>query len=247
MLPPGHLTRSKAFRRLSVIIFALVQPIAAYNGLMESAPLLLQKLAADARVKHYPRGQIMLYQGDMPQEIFILSEGVIKLHDIDSQGNEKILHLVKPYALVPFAFFSGPDHETKWFYTALTDCDVAVIPTDKLTSQLRTNPTLSVFLMNWFSLEVHELMVRLSSLGKTNAHDKVLAALKFLAVHHATPRRSGWLRVNFAVNHQLIADMTGVTRESTAMTMKELSEHKIVRNPRQTILEINLDRLLEDS
>jgi CRP/FNR family transcriptional regulator, anaerobic regulatory protein len=212
---------------------------------MEAAPLLFQQIIKGARVKHYPRGQIMLYQGDMPRDVLVLTTGVIKLHDIDGQGNEKILHLVKPCAVVPFAFFAGPASEIQWFYTALTDCDVAVVPAEKLHTQLRDNPAMLIYLMNWFSSEVHELLVRLSSLGKTSAHDKVVAALKFLGVHHATLRRSRWLRVNFAVNHQLIADMTGVTRESTAMTMKELSEHHLIRNPRQTILEINLDRLVE--
>jgi CRP-like cAMP-binding protein len=97
--------------------------------------------------------------------------------------------------------------------------------------------------MHWYSKEVHELLVRLSSLGKTNTREKIIASLKFLAKHHAKERTNGWYRVNFSVNHQLLADLTGVTRESSAMTMKDLSEKGVVRNPRQTVLEINLTEL----
>lgn len=213
---------------------------------MEQVPKVLQQIIQDIRVKHYPRGQIMLYQGDTPLDVFILKDGIIKIYDIDQQGNEKILHLMKPFALFPFAFFSGQHKdEIHWFYSALTDCDVCTIPVEILNNELSTSVELSNYLMHWFSQEVHEILVRLSSLGKTNAHDKVIAALKFLAIHHAIKRRSDWWRVTFAVNHQLIADMTGVTRESAAMIMRELSEDKTIRNPRQTILEIHLGTLLK--
>lgn len=212
---------------------------------MEQTAPLLTLATKGVRSKHIPRGQIIFYQGDAVQDAFILKRGAIKVYDIDEQGNEKILHILKPYAVLPFAFFSGRDQTTRWFYNALTDCDICVMPAEKLTDQMLKNSRLMLELVNWFSLEVHELFVRLNSLGKTNARDKVTAALKFLAARHATQRHSGWNRVNFAVNHQLIADMTGITRESAAIIMRDLQTEKIIRNPRQTILEINASKIRE--
>jgi len=209
----------------------------------DKIPPLIESLVDNVRSKHYPKGQIILYQGDTPTEVLVLRTGVIKLYDIDDQGNEKILHLVKPHAIVPFAFFSGGDRPIQWFYTALTDCDVCVLPLDEILDRLSHDAELTGYLMNWFSLEVHELLVRLSSLGKTNSHDKLKAALRFLGTFHSIRRRSGWRRVMFPVNHQLLADMTGITRESTAMAMKDFQQDGLVRNPRQTILEIDLDKL----
>ena len=70
----------------------------------KSLPPLLQKALGSARVKQVPGGQIVLYEGDLPQEVFILKSGIVKLHDIDDKGNEKLLHLVKSPAVIPFAF-----------------------------------------------------------------------------------------------------------------------------------------------
>ena len=210
---------------------------------MDTLPNPLATALHSSRVKHFPKGQIILYEGDAAPDVFILKDGAIKIHDIDEQGNEKVLHIIKPPAIVPFAFFSGDTEGTRWFYTALTDCDVFVLPEASLAENMRMNNSLAIYLMNWFSCEVHELLVRLSSLGKTNARDKMIAALRFLAVHHAIRRRSGWWRVVFPVSHQLLADMVGITRESAAMVMKELQDNRGIRNPRLTILEINLDRL----
>ena len=205
---------------------------------MERTPLLVAA-AKNLRRKRLPRGQTLLYQNDLMSNIFILTKGVIKIYDIDDDGNEKILHLLSAYGVLPFAFFSGKQQRIRWFYATLTDCEVCVVSQASLLELIQVNPALNIELMNWFSLEVHELLVRLSSLSKTNAQDKVMAALRYLAVCHVNPVRGDWLRVNFPVNHQLLADMTGLTRESTALIMSKLQKQGKVRSPRQLTLELS--------
>lgn len=209
----------------------------------DSIPFLLQHALHSARTRQVPSGQIILYEGDVPQEVFILKSGVVKLYDIDDQGSEKILHLVKPPAVIPFAFFSGMHDPLHWFYTTLTDCELYVLPVTELQEMTRSGSNLAEILTNHFSDDVHELLVRLNSLSKTNTQDKVMAVLRFLMVRHATERRASWWRVNFPVNHQLIADLCGITRESTSIVMKELLDKKLVRSPKLTMLEINKKRL----
>jgi CRP-like cAMP-binding protein len=210
---------------------------------MENFPPLLRPLVKDARRKAIPKDQIILYEGDVASDMMIIKSGIIKVHDIDEQGNEKILHLLKRPGIIPFAFFSGGEDPMRWFYTALTDCELYIVPRVKVLSDLRVDSALALHLMNWFSNEMHEILTRLSSLSKTNARDKLIAALKFLAVCHSVERNAGWWRVAFPVSHQVLADMVGITRESTALAMKELQGDGLVRNPRLTVLEINLSKL----
>lgn len=206
-------------------------------------PLILQQALRSARTREVPSGQIILYEGDTPQEVYILKSGIIKIYDIDDQGNEKILHLVKSPAVIPFAFFSELHDPLRWFYASLTDCEIYILTAKEFLAKVHKNGELSQLLTNNFSDDVHELLVRLTSLSKTNAQDKVVAVLWFLATHHANERRSGWWRVDFAVNHQLIADMCGITRESTSLVMKDLLDKKIIRAPKLATLEINTLRL----
>lgn len=218
---------------------------AAYNRAMPEIPQTLSDLLADARVKTFPKGQIIIYAGDQTAEVLILKSGIVKVHDIDESGNEKILHIVKPFAIIPFVFFSGSKGGTKWFYTAVTDTKMHVLPVSSLNEAILADPKLGMYLMHSFSQDMHELLVRLSSLGKTITRDKLTAALKFLAVCHATSDKAQWRQVSFPVSHQLLADMTGVTRESAAISMKELEDDNIVRYPKVTTLEINVDKLLK--
>lgn len=211
-----------------------------------TVPNSLAKLLKESRVKQFPKGQIIQYEGDEVRDVFVIKKGVIKVYDIDEQGNEKVLHIIKAPALFPFAFFTGVDSTTNWFYGALTDCDVYILDQKVLRKQIQTDSKLALTLTENFSEDVHELLVRLSSLGKTTKHDKLLVALRFLVVRHATQRPSGWWRVQFSINHQLLADLVGVTRESVAVVMKELQDKKIIRNPRVTTLEIDKEKLLKE-
>jgi CRP-like cAMP-binding protein len=167
----------------------------------------LRQLLADARVKRVPKAQILLYEGDVATDVFVVKEGIVKLHSIDSQGNEKILHLLSHMAVLPLAFFSGGNAATKWYYTTLTDCELYVVSKQSLEDIMERDWPTAKLLMNSFSEEVHELLVRLDSLGKTSIDTKLTITLRYLAVRHATDARKGWRRVDFPVNHQLLADM----------------------------------------
>ena len=210
---------------------------------MDTIPAPLAKALKDTRCKRVFKNQIMLYEGDITPDVMLIHSGIVKVHDIDEQGNEKILHLLQCPALFPFAFFTGGDVATRWYYTALTDCEIQVMPKQELRDLITSNPELAMYLMNWFSREMHEILTRLSSLSKTVVRDKLEAALKFLAARYSEERRGSWMRVTFPVSHQLLADMTGITRESATLTMKELQAEKVVRAPRATILEINQSKL----
>lgn len=210
---------------------------------MIKPPSSLAILLKSARSKQIPKGQILLYEGDIPHEVYILKSGFVKLYDIDENGNEKVLHIIKQGSIFPFIFFSDEGSGVHWFYGALTDCELYVFTAPEMQKSLLEDNNLSRYFTNIFSREVHELLVRLSSLGKTNTSYKLVAALKFLQKQHSRPFRGGWSRIEFPVNHQLLADMIGVSRESTSLAMKELQDKKVIRYSGQTILEVHKESL----
>jgi CRP-like cAMP-binding protein len=211
---------------------------------IRKAPTHLRKMLDAARVKHIPRSQIILYEGDQPSEVYVLKAGIVKLHSIDEAGNDKILHLLKEGNVLPLAFFSGPDVPCRWYYTALTDCDLYVFQRNELENVLFDDPDIGRYFTNTYSEEVHELLTRLDSLSKTDASMKLTALLRYLAVCHGVTGKGAWYKIPFTVNHQLLADMIGMSRESTSICMKDLTTRKIIRNPRVAQLEIHLDRLI---
>lgn len=140
----------------------------------------------------------------------------------------------------------GTAGQTSTFYTTVTDSELYVLSRAEFEQQLEENPALVLHCMKWFANEVQEMMRRMSSLEKTSTRSKLFATLAYLSRQHCDPPKAGWQRVRFPISHQLLADMVGVTRESTTMVMKDLHKEKIVRTPKLGTLEIN-KLLIENS
>jgi len=204
----------------------------------------LAKLVSEARIKRYPKNQMLLYGGDRIIDLYILKKGVAKMYDIDQKGNEKVLHILKPPCILPLTAFGTSGQTNEWFYGAITDCEVYSVSYDEAERRVAADCKLAAYLMRHSASEMHELLIRVSSLGKSDAQGKLAQVLTFLAVRHASERHGGWRRVSFPVGHQLLADMIGMTRESTALGMKRLREHNIIRYPRATQLEIHFRHLV---
>lgn len=211
---------------------------------MRIVSLPLRSLLAHARPKRFASGQLILYEGDESNEPMILTEGVVKVFHVDDKGQEKVLHLLRPPALLPLDCLRGNPQPVAWYYGALTDSEAGVLSLAELHAQLQTNPLLSIHLVHALALESHELLVRINSMSKSEAKDRLVAALRFLEVYYSLPEKWGWKQIEFPVTHQLLADMTGITRESATIQLHHLQEQGIIR-PKRPYIELHTQRLLD--
>lgn len=205
----------------------------------------LDELLTAAQLHTYTKGQVILHEGESPNDLFLIKEGIVKVHDIDDQGNDKILHILKQPAVFPLGSLLSTEKEVASFYTPVTDTEIYTIPAEHVSRQMGKDSRLATYMLRRFARETHELLVRISSMEKTTVYDRLVATLKFLAVHHAKVNKTGWRRVYFPVSHQLLADMTGVTRERMTQVIQELLQQRVIRYTRQTTLEINFARLVD--
>jgi CRP/FNR family cyclic AMP-dependent transcriptional regulator len=205
-------------------------------------PLL--QLAQSAPLRKYPKGQILFYEGDSPSNVYILKSGAIKIYDIDDKGNERIVHVISPPSLFPAVLFFSQSEASNTFYSTLSECEVYVISAAMVREKLEQDNSFALYCLRWFAEDTREVMIRMASLEKSDAREKLLVALRFLAFMHGEPTKNeGWRRVNFSVSHQLLADMIGVTRESTTLAMKDLQKEAIVAHPKITVLDVNTIKL----
>lgn len=200
-------------------------------------------LFPNATEREYPAGQIVVYQGDEPSHVFYVAEGALKYYDIDQNGNEKILHIIGQQGLFPMFYAFGTYSEVHAFYSSLSDLKVILIPVDDFKLRAKNDPALSNILLRWFVHETQYIVQRIKSLEKSDARVKVMEALLYLASRHATSKRSGWHSVDFAVSQQFLGDLTGLTRETVSMALKDLEPEKLVRYPKQRDIEIHKERL----
>lgn len=176
--------------------------------------------------------------------MFIIS-GAVKFYDTDPDGNEKILHIGGPQSFFPlFYTFDGKPHVDA-FYTTLQKSRILLIPLEEFTEKIKNDAAFSSKILAWYAREMDHIVLRLKSLERSSARTKVLQALAYLCEQHAVirPLSKVWCRVSFPMSQQTLAELTGLTRETVNVALKEIDQEKITRSPKKTVLEINRQKV----
>lgn len=204
----------------------------------------VEKLFPGAVQRAYPAGQIVVYVGDQPAHMFFVKKGALKNYDIDDGGNEKILSIIGELGFFSILYgFGSQKEEVSSFYSTLEETELLLIPLDDFFKRMNSDIQFTNRLFKWFVAETDFVMGRIKGLEKTEGRLKVAQVLEYLAIRHGVANNLTWRRVKFPVNQQLLADLVGLTRETVSMVMKDLDEQKVIRYPKQMILEINCKKL----
>lgn len=202
----------------------------------------IRQLFPAAIVRRYKKNQIVCYQGDRPSNIYFVLSGHIRYYDIDDDGNEKILHINGPQNIFPMLYAFGISEEINAFYATIDEAELLAIPLSDFKKVAESDIKFANSLTRWFLTEIEQLSYRINSFEKTDARNKILFALKYLATNYGSST-NGWQKLGFPVTQQFIADFTGLARETVSTTMGELERDKVIKTGKQKIIEISRKEL----
>lgn len=202
-------------------------------------PLEVKKHFPNAMERTYSAGQIIFYHGDAPNQVMFIKSGAVKFYDTDHDGNEKIMHIGGKGSIFPL-FYSFEDKDSvDAFYATIVKTEVLIVPLADFKNKLKESADYAFRTLRWYAEEMDHIVLRLKSLEKSTAKQKILQALYYLSAHHSTEskRKAKWYRINFPLTQQTLADMTGLTRETVNITLKDPEILKLV-HMRHQIFEI---------
>lgn len=202
-----------------------------------------QEFLTEYPLKNYRRGEIILFQGEAPRVAYVLKTGVVKAYNISSSGDEKPIGFYGPDSIFPTAWVFGNVPSAIYYYEAFTDVAVYCVPPQEYQDFLRTNPDI-VFaeLKNFVADEVGKTM-RLNALQHSRASDKLIYTLHYLALSHSKPASDGSVELTLLLTHQDFANLTGLTRETTATELNKLKKAGVIGYGKHTPYKINIDKL----
>ena len=202
-------------------------------------------LIKGSSMRTYAKGQTIVFPQDASSQLYVIKEGAITMETSGKDGERKILYILGPSTLFPMVSFTEDSVSTSWFYVAHMTTTVYVIPYEKLAKRLTEVDGFTAYneLLKQMLVEVHELLLKLSDQSKTDSSEKLVSVLLFLYAYHTKKVSGLWQPVRFAVTHQFLADMTGLTRETVSLTMKELAGKRLVRYKEKGKLELHAANL----
>lgn len=205
---------------------------------------LLKPILKDAVKRKIKSGDIIFYQGEVPRSACILKSGVVKVYNITSEGEEQLVNFQLPHEVFPTPWVFEKTTSVLYFYEALTDCEMYLFPRDEFLKFVRSKKeVMSVFLDYYVSNYIGAVM-RITALEQPKAREKLTYTMYFLAQRYGEHTGPDKVQIRLQLTHQHLANLVGLTRETTAVEMKKLKNAGIVNYVRQKYV-VNMKKLLE--
>lgn len=174
-------------------------------------------------------GEPILYQGEIPRQAYVISSGIIKIYDIGSAGNERIVNFLSVGDLMPPAWVFQKAPVSLYYYDAFTDCEFYRVPREELLETIRSEPNITNYMFEHYASLFVGSMLEINALEQSKGGEKIVHMLQYLLLRFPGKEDSDWHTINLRITHQDLANMTGLTRETTSTELNKLRREDIVR------------------
>lgn len=180
------------------------------------------------------RGTALYLQGDKPSYMYIIEQGIVKAYIITSDGAERQITLQGQGEDIPMGFSTGLVDKVEYFYEAYSrSCKLRRIPRKEFMKILRGDEKMLFEFYSRHEKQMRALLARINALEHSRASDKVAFMLMQMSDQIGIRLRPYQSRFRLTVTQQEIADMVGLTRETTGIELKKLEVKKILSHSRK--------------
>jgi CRP/FNR family transcriptional regulator len=205
----------------------------------------IDTLFKDGRLKVYPRNQLIHYGGDPLTYIYLVREGYIKAYTILDSGDTRTILILGPGDIFPLAFSSTFDWESykiQYFYQTLSEVKVQVLPSQEMRQHIDDDQKMMSTYMTYLAASNEAIMTQLEVMKNKKAIDKVAMLLPYLISKAGKELKPGVFKLELKLSHQELADLSGVTRETTTTLIKQLEKEGVI-DQSHNHWQINLKKL----
>ncbi len=186
----------------------------------------MDEIAAFVRtqpIKHFGKDNIIVYQGEVPDALYAIRTGYVKIYDLSGDGSEQLLGLAGKYDFIPSEVLFSNLTAAQFFYGAFTPLEVYAVDKRQFMERLLNNKEAMYAVVQTVTEKYHGLLRHLAAVQKPKAREKIIHVLNFLAVHFLDSKDAGSLAtMSLPFTQQDIANLVGVTRETAAHELKIL-------------------------
>lgn len=190
--------------------------VARNNGLAE-----LQRVIRERKVRPFKRNQVIYYEGDKGNGLYIVLSGKIKTSKLAEDGRELItaLHSADDYLGIQALLADAPYSETA---IALEDGQLCLIPKEQLEEMLNQYPDLSRQFIKLIAGQLRENEEILLQLAYHSVRKKLAEAILRLY------RRQNTLDNGLNISREDLAAMAGMATETVSRTLTDFRSDGLI-------------------
>jgi CRP-like cAMP-binding protein len=175
----------------------------------------------------WPAGTQLFMQGELPEVVYLLNDGIVKFVHIDEQGQEFVVNLQRAPALLGAASAIAREPHAS-MAVAATNCQVRWCAATDFMSAVDHDSKLAAEIRRLQSVEIVELSRRIAIMGIKSSHARLYHFLHAYCSHSEhTPTKSK--RVHLPLKQSEIASFIGITPEHMSRTLRKLLKEGRIR------------------
>jgi CRP/FNR family transcriptional regulator len=177
----------------------------------------------------YKKGDVIVFQGEVPRNAFVITSGIVKAYNLTLNGDEKPVAFYTEGDFFPMAWVFSQVASATFFYEAFSkEVKLSCVDRQAFVSYLSADPKLLFdTLSRQVAVELSHSM-HINALQQSRASDKILYILHFLAISTGQKPKDKKLSLSIRITHQDLANLTGLTRETTAVELNKLKKQGVI-------------------
>lgn len=205
------------------------------NGIAE-----LKKIVSERKIRSVKKKQVIYYEGDSVQGIYLILSGRIKAIKLSEDGRELITGIYGPdeYLGIHALLSDESYHET---VEAIEDSTLCLLPKDMIFQLLNKYPDVGQKLIRILSNNLKEKEDQLLQL----AYNSVRKRMAEVLIRLAKPQedKAGKKRIALRISREDLASMAGMATETVSRTLSDFKEEGLIGKQGIEIQLLDITRL----
>ncbi|MBW1804144.1 MAG: Crp/Fnr family transcriptional regulator [Deltaproteobacteria bacterium] len=212
----------------------LLRNIPLFSGLSSNE---LKDFLESSERRRYPRGNIVIYQGDTGEVIYLILKGSVKVSLTHPDGKEIILNTLRVGDY--FGEMSVFDHMPRSATIVTEEASEFLVISKKVFIELiKRNPEISLKILAEMSKRLREADEQIGSLAHFDVKGRVAKTLTKLSNKPEIQSHDGYIVIP-RPSMKDIAAMSGTSRETVSRILNELSKKGILHLTKESIIIFN--------
>ncbi len=209
-----------------------------FSGLDDEVASALEASMSSATLR---RGEILFSEGDDGDQLYVVTEGKIKLGRTSPDGRENLLAILGPGQMFgELSFFDpGPRSATA---TAVTDVELKSLGHEALSPILNAHPDVAHALLNQLAGRLRRTNEVVGDLVFSDVPGRVAKALLDLASRFGRRADDG-IHVNHDLTQEELAQLVGASRETVNKALADFASRGWLRLEPRSVVILDLERL----
>jgi CRP/FNR family transcriptional regulator, anaerobic regulatory protein len=179
-------------------------------------------------VRKLSKGQVFLHQNDVPQKVYAIRNGIIKICNINSNGEEESISFNITDDILPVCWAFSKTTRALFYYQTYTDCELYAIDKDAFTHQLATDREFALAILSKQVDAYIGTQLQIDALSKSRAMTKLLYTFRHLCLRYGRDLKENHTKIQVPMTQQEFANFTGLTRETMTLELNKLKTQKVI-------------------